>query len=541
MDFACSLSSFVPKRVRWNGSCAVLTVLSYSILLLSGCGDNVRPPTMNRLAAFEETGRRTLAVDMDAVHQARLHTGPYRVVPGDVLEFTMPALLRAVTVAEMQAARTPGQTEQPYVGRVGPGGTIVFPAVGEIAVAGASLLEVEEKVIDAYRPYVSRRPSVYARVLEYETFNVSIIGAVANPGVYPLRRDQLSLVALLMQAGGIVEEGATVIRIGRADGTTPEYAKAADSVTARPSARFSAGAHAQVSTAVSETIATDGIQVRFQREGPLLTTGWLTLEQGNRTLVRRWLDLDSVYQKNTLVEDASDASPLIEATDFSRRLARLTSHLQTYPPGSAASPLIQDAQWQLGTDQVFVGRFSLTTTRSISREAGSGPVDGPPPAEPPSRLGDPGRDFTTLVLPVTGFNIPFHDVALQEGDTVVVEHIQEPLFSVLGLVNRPGNFPYPPNAQYNVTQAIAFAGGLDPVARPRYVTIYRLAEDDSIIRVPFKLIEDNEFTDALSIRICPGDVVAIESTPRTRVNTMIHNMVRINTGLYLTGRDLWND
>jgi len=148
---------------------------------------------------------------------------------------------------------------------------------------------------------------------------------------------------------------------------------------------------------------------------------------------------------------------------------------------------------------------------------------------------------TTLVLPVTGFNIPFRDVALCEGDTVVVEHVQEPLFSVLGLVNRPGNFPYPQNAQYNVAQAIAFAGGLHPVADPRYVTIYRLAEDQSVIRVPFRLIEDDQFTDALKTEIRPGDVVAVEKTLRTRTNMMIHNMLRFNMGVYVTGRDLWQN
>ena len=138
-------------------------------------------------------------------------------------------------------------------------------------------------------------------------------------------------------------------------------------------------------------------------------------------------------------------------------------------------------------------------------------------------------------------NIPFRDIALEEGDTAVVEPVQMPLFSVLGLVSKPGNFPYPPNAEYNLTQAIAYAGGLDPVAEPRYVTIYRLKDDNSIARVPFRLIEDGEFTDAMATPIRPGDVVAIEHTARTRTNTAINNLVRINTGLYVRGEDLWGD
>ncbi len=150
------------------------------------------------------------------------------------------------------------------------------------------------------------------------------------------------------------------------------------------------------------------------------------------------------------------------------------------------------------------------------------------------------RPSEPILLPIVRTNIPFEDIALVEGDTVIVEQIQMPLFSVLGLVNEPGNFPYPPGAEYNLTQAIAYAGGLDPVAEPRYVTIYRLKDDGVGARVPFRLIEKGAFTAAMMTPILPGDVLAIEHTPRTRTNTAISNMVRINLGAYLHGDDLWD-
>lgn len=144
-----------------------------------------------------------------------------------------------------------------------------------------------------------------------------------------------------------------------------------------------------------------------------------------------------------------------------------------------------------------------------------------------------------VVLPVYGLNIPVTNVALREGDTVVVERLKVPMFSVVGLVRSPGNFVYPPDIEYNLMQAVAFAGGMDTVAAPRYATIYRLVADGSIVRVPFRLVKDGEFTEAMMTLIKPGDIVALEHTPRTRANTVIHNMVRFNTGLYLTGNDLW--
>jgi len=377
------------KSVRPGALTAVVAAIC-----LAGCGDQVREPSEDQLAAFERAGVAESAVDMDRVRKAQLCTGPYRIVAGDVLEFTMPALLQAITASELQDAQVRERSDRPFVCRVAPKGTIVLPAVGELGVVGQSLAEVEEGVANAYRRFIVLRPSIFVRVLEHRTSKVYIAGAVQKPGVYTLRSDQMTLVSLLTEAGGISEAGAAVIRVVRSE------------------------------------------------------------------------------DQNT--------------------------------SGEGRTP----------------------------NRAGEAP-DSTHPAALPAR--EPAT-----VLPVVGLNTPFRDVALEEGDTVVVEQIQVPLFSVLGLVSRPGNFPYPPTAEYNLSQAIAFAGGLDPVADPRYVTIYRLGGNGAIVRVPLRLIEKNELTDALGTAIRPGDVVAVEHTPRTRMNTAIHNLLRINTGVYVTGNDLWD-
>lgn len=340
-------------------------------------------PTQDQVAAFERAASVEPAVDMDRIRKARLQTGPYRTVPGDVLEFTMPALLRAVTAAEAQAAQGQSDQHAPYICRISNAGTITLPAVGRLeGIAGLPLADIEKKVAEAYRQYVVLEPSIFVRVLEHNTSKVYIAGEVEKPGVYSLRADQMTLVSLLTEAGGISKAGAAVVRVIRSDET--EAAAKTDS--------------------------------------------------------------------------AGEAAPKKPA----------------------------------------------------------------------------------ILLPVAGMNIPFSDVSLEEGDTVVVEQIQMPLFTVVGLVSKPGNYEYPPTAEFNLMQAIAFAGGLDLVAEPRYATIYRLTPDGSIARVPFRLVQDDEFTEALKTPIRPGDVVAIEHTQRTRMNTMLNNMVRFNTGLYVTGNDLWD-
>ena len=150
----------------------------------------------------------------------------------------------------------------------------------------------------------------------------------------------------------------------------------------------------------------------------------------------------------------------------------------------------------------------------------------------------------TLVLPVRGLNIPFADVVLEEGDTVVVEPPREQSISVLGLVARPGNLPYPPGARYTLVQAIAFAGGLDLIANPRYVSVYRLAPDGQVVSATFQLVNPHrqqQLTDVLALPLKPGDVVSVEHTPRTRTNVFFDRVFRISLGLYLTPEGLWDD
>jgi protein involved in polysaccharide export with SLBB domain len=113
-----------------------------------------------------------------------------------------------------------------------------------------------------------------------------------------------------------------------------------------------------------------------------------------------------------------------------------------------------------------------------------------------------------------------------------VERLQPPLFTVIELVNSPGNFPYPPDVQYTLMQAIGFAGGLNPVAEPRYVTIYRLKRDGTCISATFPIKGKSKLADASNTLIKPGDIIAVEHTPRTRTALFFDRTFRISIGTY---------
>ena len=259
-----------------------LLVVMLLSLNFAGCSDNVRPSSAKQLAQFENSGPVHPTEGMDRLLKSTKRMGSYRVMPGEVLELTMPAILRIVTAEEENGI----ETNAPYMCRVHQTGTITLPVVGEIEVAGRTLSQIETAVINAYYPmYAVNRPSVYARLVEQ-------------------------------------------------------------------------------------------------------------LEQ----------------------------------------------------------------------------------------------------------------------LP----------------------------FTVIGLVNKQGSYPYPTNVQYNIMQAIGLAGGLNLDLDPRYAVVYRLKPDGDIVSATFQIENGPRFADALNSRIKPGDIIAVEHTPRTRTNAFLNKVFRISAGVYLRPEDLWD-
>ena len=360
-----------------NQTAFCLGAVVLAVTFLAGCGDQVQPPSASEMAEFNQAGLvRTPALHTTGLEQARI-AGPYLAAPGDALELTMPAILRTVGTEEVGAI----DRIMPYLCRVRDTGTIMVPRAGDIKVEGKTLAQIESLVVEAYYPkYIVTRPSVFVRVADYGTCRVTVAGAVMRPGIYSLRRDQMSVAGLVMEAGGIVEGGAAMIRVFRLDGTS--------------------GAAANASKA--------------------------------------------------------ESSP--------------------------------------------------------------------------------------LVLPVYELNVPLMDVALRDGDRVVVDRRSQPPVTVIGLVNRPGSFPYPPDVQYNLTQALALAGGLNPVAEPRYATVYRLKPDGTNIHVTFEIADNSELTEEALTVIKPGDIVDVAQTPRTRTALFLDRLfAQISLGAYYRLDEAWSD
>jgi polysaccharide export outer membrane protein len=84
---------------------------------------------------------------------------------------------------------------------VSPVGTVSLPLVGEVAVQGKGVNQIKRELRGRYGRFI-RNPNVDVSLKTYQANRVSVIGEVAKPGVYPLRRPGQLLTEFLSEAGG---------------------------------------------------------------------------------------------------------------------------------------------------------------------------------------------------------------------------------------------------------------------------------------------------------------------------------------------------
>jgi protein involved in polysaccharide export with SLBB domain len=512
-----------------------LFILILSVLLsvcLAGCGDNVHLPSATQLIEFENAGPVPPSIDTDRMVRARIDRGPYRVVAGDALELTMPAVDRFITAKEFGS----NNTVMPYISRVDTSGNIKLPIVGDIKAAGRTLYQIESDIIDAYYPkHIVTRPSVFARILDYRTAKVSIIGAVQTPGIYSLRSDQMSLVALLMEAGGIIDEGAALIRIIHSDqsmtNNEEDVIKTAKQSFERPTGL---NKMLQVKPAADQVVTIKNeIPSFFQQAYSSSAIGALATRQGDKRLLTEQADITNNSQRPLLVNRLAWKKQLVSTAHTERELFSLAEPVRYgYPKSNlentAAGTLTNSNQ----ETQTHYLRFSAKADEDFGQDAAQIPASNNILRVQRITGTSRPRKSDSLILPIKGLNIPFADVELQEGDSVIVERLQPPLFTVIGLVNSPGNFPYSPDVQYTLMQAMGFAGGLNQIVEPRYATIYRLKRNGTSISATFPIKGNSKLADASNTIIKPGDIIAVEHTPRTRTALFLDRTFRISIGSY---------
>ena len=203
------------RRKQWSpaGGSAVIGLLLGPALWLSvgGCTDH-----RISLAEFLEMQQETREAEpttqpAEIQQQARAlidrQLGPYRVGPADELLVTL--------TGTEEAAVLP-----PVPVRVDRRGQIDLPMVGAVRVADLELEDVEDAIKAAYVPKVYRSAVVHVSLMQPDTTNVLVHGAVTLPGLVRLRRTERNLLFAIVAAGGVSDLASgrvTLHRIRRPD------------------------------------------------------------------------------------------------------------------------------------------------------------------------------------------------------------------------------------------------------------------------------------------------------------------------------------
>lgn len=99
--------------------------------------------------------------------------------------------------------------------RVNAAGYITLPLIGAVTVAGLTQQQVEEHVGGLYGQKYLQNPQVSVFIREFTTQRITIDGAVARPGIYPIV-GQMTLIRALALAGGFGQiANSTEVKIFR--------------------------------------------------------------------------------------------------------------------------------------------------------------------------------------------------------------------------------------------------------------------------------------------------------------------------------------
>lgn len=101
--------------------------------------------------------------------------------------------------------------DKPFL--IGTNGDITLPLVGRVKAAGLTVEQLETTLAALLKKYI-KEPEISVTVTEFRSQPVSVLGAVATPGVFQLR-GRKTLYEVLSMAGGPRETAGTTVSITR--------------------------------------------------------------------------------------------------------------------------------------------------------------------------------------------------------------------------------------------------------------------------------------------------------------------------------------
>jgi len=131
--------------------------------------------------------------------------------------------LEALGMGDMVRVTVFRNPELTTEGRVSERGTILFPMIGEVNIAGLTPSQAGARIADKLRSgkYVVN-PEVTVSMMQVNSRQVSVLGNVVKPGRYPLDSTTAHLTDVIALAGGVGPTGSDEVTIITNRGGKPE-------------------------------------------------------------------------------------------------------------------------------------------------------------------------------------------------------------------------------------------------------------------------------------------------------------------------------
>lgn len=172
----------------------------------------IEPITPQLLLKLNSAPDPAAAPQANPALQQALKNYAYRVGPQDVLriivwnhpELTFPQFAFSNVTSELGGAYSPllaPTQENGFV--ISNDGSIFFPFVGSIEVAGLTTDEIRTKLAQALTTYI-KNPQINVTVVGFHSQQYQLAGAVIKPGLYPITNVPVTISQAITAAGGVI-------------------------------------------------------------------------------------------------------------------------------------------------------------------------------------------------------------------------------------------------------------------------------------------------------------------------------------------------
>jgi len=163
-------------------------------IFFAGCAryPDLTPGMVKEIKASAIIEQQTVVVSPQDQIEEEPVTFEYRVGSGDVLAISIPGITGLSFVK--------GEKKLLRRFRVSLTGKINLPMVGFTEVVGLTIDEMEERLCEAFSPYI-RKPVVSIEVIEFKSQTLYLLGKFNQPGVYYLERPTSLVQGIAIGAG----------------------------------------------------------------------------------------------------------------------------------------------------------------------------------------------------------------------------------------------------------------------------------------------------------------------------------------------------